>query len=393
MSSCIGYAGGARTGPDGPIVVDKTAAPQPMVPVKPAAKPTPAPTVKQYGTPVGEKKDTDILTDPNAPDAGETESGSGFQEQPRRKTVMPELPNAEMIMQLNASTKKYEAYGVKGMNSSKWRKQFDSYEQAEAWAEKNNAEIQGFRETEGHMAASYATPFECLECGKKFRSTSGDPHCPKCGSTDIDVDEAIIASKQAEEYTQEPSPNGLSYEEAEQILAQIGHGDRVTIMIPAGRGGRGQEWSQATGKAVMRNDYGWALNMGGAHGTPGVATARNIVSVRKSKAGSIQFIAAKDPGVWKRLREHWPGEGTISFSNKSQEYIVKEGYFYRHGRSAENLEAAVKKVIPEAQITSTQDHWNPWPRNSWFEVRFKVPVSPEQQAKAANYLNLYSELR
>ena len=101
-------AGGARTGPDGPIVVDeKTAAPQPMAPAKPMipAKPAPrpAPTVKQYGTPVGEKKDTDVISDPNAPGADETDSGTGYQQQPRRKTIMPELPNAEMIMQLNAS--------------------------------------------------------------------------------------------------------------------------------------------------------------------------------------------------------------------------------------------------------------------------------------------------
>jgi hypothetical protein len=47
-----------------------------------------------------------------------------------------------------SSEKKYEAYGVKGMNSTQWRKEFKSYEEAEKWADKNNAEIQGFREKE-----------------------------------------------------------------------------------------------------------------------------------------------------------------------------------------------------------------------------------------------------
>jgi hypothetical protein len=99
-------AGGARTGPDGPIVVDeKTAAPAPAGnPALHAAPPRPAaPAVKTYGTPIGEKKDTDVISDPNAPGADETDSGTGYQQQPRRKTIMPELPNAEMIMQLNAS--------------------------------------------------------------------------------------------------------------------------------------------------------------------------------------------------------------------------------------------------------------------------------------------------
>ena len=29
---------------------------------------------------------------------------------------------------------------------------------------------------------------ECMECGKKFKSSSLDPKCPKCGSYDVDVE-------------------------------------------------------------------------------------------------------------------------------------------------------------------------------------------------------------
>lgn len=32
-------------------------------------------------------------------------------------------------------------------------------------------------------------PLECLECGKKFRSSSADPKCPKCGGYDVDLSE------------------------------------------------------------------------------------------------------------------------------------------------------------------------------------------------------------
>lgn len=66
------------------------------------------------------------------------------------------------------------------------------------------------------------------------------------------------------------------------ILDEIRHGDKVTILVPAGIGREGQEWKRATGRAVMRGPHGWVLNMGGPHGRPAVASESNIVSVRKT---------------------------------------------------------------------------------------------------------------
>jgi len=54
-------------------------------------------------------------------------------------------------------------------------------------------------------------------------------------------------------------------------LQVIRAGDRVTILTPHGQ--------EVTGKAVMRGPYGWVLNLGGAHGRPGIATEQNIVKV------------------------------------------------------------------------------------------------------------------
>ena len=31
---------------------------------------------------------------------------------------------------------------------------------------------------------------ECMECGKRFRTASMLPECPKCGGTDIDISNA-----------------------------------------------------------------------------------------------------------------------------------------------------------------------------------------------------------
>lgn len=64
------------------------------------------------------------------------------------------------------------------------------------------------------------------------------------------------------------------------LIDTIKPGSRVTILVPAGIGRNGPEYKKATGRAVMRGPYGWALNMGGRYGTPGVATVDNVVAVK-----------------------------------------------------------------------------------------------------------------
>lgn len=85
------------------------------------------------------------------------------------------------------------------------------------------------------------------------------------------------------------SPNGLDEAQGDAIVAQIRAGDRVTILVPAGRGRDGQEWAERSGRAVMPSQHGgWVLNMGGQHGTPGVCDAGNVVSVRKAKRSAAK---------------------------------------------------------------------------------------------------------
>jgi hypothetical protein len=56
-------------------------------------------------------------------------------------------------------------------------------------------------------------------------------------------------------------------------------GDRVTIVTHHG--------SKLTGRVVMRSGdgRGWVLNLGGKHGTPGLAYPKNTIKVSKSKTG------------------------------------------------------------------------------------------------------------
>lgn len=80
---------------------------------------------------------------------------------------------------------------------------------------------------------------------------------------------------------------GLSEDEAAQAMDSISFNDKVTIMVPAGRGRDGVEYKPKTGRARIKSEHGWALNMGGAHGTPGVATERNIVKVKSVTAAGF----------------------------------------------------------------------------------------------------------
>jgi hypothetical protein len=47
---------------------------------------------------------------------------------------------------MKATTPSIEAYGVKGMKSTPWRKTFKSAEALNAWVEKHGAEVHGIRE-------------------------------------------------------------------------------------------------------------------------------------------------------------------------------------------------------------------------------------------------------
>jgi hypothetical protein len=60
-------------------------------------------------------------------------------------------------------------------------------------------------------------------------------------------------------------------------VADIQHGDRVTIVD------RFQQ--EHTGRAVMRSQHGgWVLNLGGPHGTPGIADGTNVVRIVRPRA-------------------------------------------------------------------------------------------------------------
>lgn len=75
------------------------------------------------------------------------------------------------------------------------------------------------------------------------------------------------------------------------LLNSIRPGDRVTIVNRFNQ--------RRTGRAVMRGPHGWVLNLGGAHGTPGIATHENVVNVKTPK-GKAKYNPPKDRIVYER---------------------------------------------------------------------------------------------
>lgn len=59
------------------------------------------------------------------------------------------------------------------------------------------------------------------------------------------------------------------------LIDAVRAGDKVTIVNRFGQ--------ERTGRAVMLGPAGWVLNMGGAHGTPAIATDENTTRVRPAR--------------------------------------------------------------------------------------------------------------
>ncbi len=73
---------------------------------------------------------------------------------------------------------------------------------------------------------------------------------------------------------------------AQSILDVILRGDRVTITNRFGQ--------ERGGHAVMRIPHGWVLDMGGAHGTPAIATATTSCALRHRKRGKTNAARASE---------------------------------------------------------------------------------------------------
>ena len=83
-------------------------------------------------------------------------------------------------------------------------------------------------------------------------------------------------------------------------------------------------------------------------------------------------MAIKKAEVLTRLQEN--GIHPDKFiQKKDKSFEVRVGFFYTHGKSARLYADKIRLIYPEATILETHDIWNSWPKDSYFQVIFKLP--------------------
>jgi hypothetical protein len=151
-------------------------------------------------------------------------------------------------------------------------------------------------------------------------------------------------------------------------------GSRVTILSYHGQ--------KQSGRAVMRGPHGWVLNLGGPHGTPGIATPDNVVKVsaprkknkpkkftaganRKSrraiKAGATAKAAHKAKESYRRAYQT-PGRGLHANKGrrktarrKNPLEAAKKVYRKFHGRDADKVLTVTEKMHVHKYLSGIGD--------------------------------------
>lgn len=94
---------------------------------------------------------------------------------------------------------------------------------------------------------------------------------------------------------------------------------------------------------------------------------------REEGPEAITPAAPTPQAMKKRMREAGFHPDTFT-AKKDGTFEARAGYFYRHGRTAEGLGETIKAAAEKAglgcTILKTEDHWNAWPRTSYFLARF-----------------------
>ncbi len=97
--------------------------------------------------------------------------------------------------------------------------------------------------------------------------------------------------------------------------------------------------------------------------------------------GSKQAAMGMEPKLKLQARDALAGiADSVSYSTKQGVLIAKHGYFYTHGMDERKFADRIVKACSAAglkcNIVATSNHWNAWPKDSWFECRFTVEPSP-----------------
>jgi hypothetical protein len=77
----------------------------------------------------------------------------------------------------------------------------------------------------------------------------------------------------------------------------------------------------------------------------------------------------------------------VSYSPKTGIYTARLGFFYRHGKTAQHLEAAILLRFPHAVVVQTREFWLPFRggsalrHSSRWQVEFRLEPAQNFEAK------------
>ena len=89
---------------------------------------------------------------------------------------------------------------------------------------------------------------------------------------------------------------------------------------------------------------------------------------------STATVAVKKPTKEQRAKVTGAFE-KARYSSKTGEWTVKRSFYYRNGGTSQKFADSVKKKLPEAVITEADEFYNNWPKDSYWQVKFKLEES------------------
>lgn len=170
--------------------------------------------------------------------------------------------------------------------------------------------------------------------------------------------------------------NALVTEADKPLIHAIEHGDHVTIVDRFGQ--------KRSGKAVMRSSHGgWVLNMGGRHGTPGLADDSNIVHVRKVRRTQEKDFAHKLLGNVREEGQLEEGKANFhslhhDFQDQGFDYQgTKNGFrYYEKKGKAQGESSMIRHKFPTLNGNHSFEHIDSLGKTIW-----KSPSASDTEIK------------
>jgi hypothetical protein len=167
----------------------------------------------------------------------------------------------------------------------------------------------------------------CKFCDRAKKLQSGELKPPKLPNRKKRNSKKLDAQRGARERASRIRAARVNPDLVDAIRA----GSKVTIVNRFGQ--------QRTGRAVMRSSTGgWVLNMGGRHGTPGLADRDNVVRVKNPAFRDVLKRGSREVIIWKD----------------------NEGSFYHVQPYVNNGETIVKSLGKYAKLDTAREKANKW---------------------------------